>query len=172
MSEEQQITFKRWLWLLLSSILTGAGTSLAVATAAMTLSPQTFNDASHWNFLLIAKLAGIAFSVGALGGAANYLAHSPLSSVKVNLLLACFGLLWLTGCASFHIPIGADEKYGSVDVTARYNPPPSFTAWADAPKALPLTAPDWKSVRLSLTSALNKPAPASGRNGSFKEVVR
>jgi len=136
MSDEQKITLKRWLWLLLSSILTGAGTSAAVVLAATTLSPQTFNDAAHWNFLLTLKLAGVAFVIGALGGAANFLQHSPLSGVTLSLLAAC---LFMTSCASFHIPIGTDEKYGSVDVTTRYNPPPSLSAWADAPRALPVS---------------------------------
>ena len=41
----------------------------------------------------------------------------------------------LPACVTFRIPIGADEKYGSVDITAQYNPPTSLGAWNDAPAA-------------------------------------
>jgi len=40
--------------------------------------------------------------------------------------------LSLVGCASFHIPLGANEQYGSIDVTARYNPPESLGDWTGA----------------------------------------
>jgi len=77
---------------------------------------------------------------------------AKIAARKTPLILACACMLTLVACASFHIPIGTDEKYGSVDVTARYNPPPSLSAWADVPKALPL--------------------PASFTKPSFKEVLR
>lgn len=94
-------TLKGWLWGLLSAVLTGAGTSLAVVVTATTVSPQTFNTGSAWNLALIGKMALVAFLVGAGGGLANYLQKSPLSSVKAPLWIAgALALSQLCGCAA------------------------------------------------------------------------
>jgi hypothetical protein len=58
--------------------------------------------------------------------------------------LSCLALAF-AGCASFHIPIGTDEKYGSVDVTARYNPPAQAVEWANA--HVSQVENDFKAVR-------------------------
>jgi len=149
--EEKKITLKRWLWLLLSAILTGAGTAAAVVLAATTLSPQTFNDAAHWNFLLTLKLAGVAFVIGALGGAANFLQHSPLSAVTLNLLAASVAVLsLLSGCTTptVRVPLG---KWVTV---AGYG-----VFWVEAGSETPAETPRWKL------------APAAGRNEAGKAVL-
>jgi len=60
-----------------------------------------------------------------------------LSCPLILLVLCIVGLL-LTGCATYkvRVPLGADEKFGAVDVGVTYYPPRDFAQWYDHPPLL------------------------------------
>jgi hypothetical protein len=75
---------------------------------------------------------------GGFGADAN--PSTPPSARKVaSVVVLCafltFGIGFLAGCVTFRVPIGQDEKYGSVDLTAKYNPPATLPGWPLAPAA-------------------------------------